>query len=101
MGEAAAASPPAAELQQLKQLLPQLPLRNRTRGEGRGSWHLPGGVQHRQEIDHPTCLTILPVSSFLAQAEPKLALPSVKIVSSTDITNVVFSVAADSSVSLT
>merc|ERR1712032_841705 len=92
---------------QLKQLLPQLPLRNWTRGEGGGSWHLPGGVQHWQEVDHPAwripCLTILPMSSFLAQPEPKLALPSVTIVFSTDVTNVnnVFSVAADSSVSWT
>merc|ERR1712032_1459912 len=104
--EAAAAAPPAAEFQ-LKQLLPQLPLRNWTRGEGGGSWHLPGGVQHWQEVDHPAwripCLTILPMSSFLAQPEPKFALPSVTIVFSTDVTNVnnVFSVAADSSVSWT
>merc|ERR1712222_137825 len=83
----------------LKQHLPQLPLRNWTRGEGGGSWHLPGGVQHWQEVDHPAwripCLTILPMSSFLAQPEPKLALPSVTHV------NNVFSVAADSSVSWT
>merc|ERR1719234_782362 len=93
--------------QQLKQLRPQLPLRNWTPGEGRGSWHLPGGVQHWQEVNHRTWRTlrpaILPMSSFLARPEPKLALPSVTIVFSTDVTNVaiVFSVAADSSVWLT
>merc|ERR1712032_1476297 len=75
--EAAAATPPAAEFQ-LKQLLPQLPLRNWTRGEGGGSWHLPGGVQHWQEVDHPAwripCLTILPMSSFFSPTGTKIGI---------------------------